>query len=168
MRSFLIALPLLLVAARPDPSSMPCSDSALAAAPDPWNAATAVGGDLTLDGKPDVVFWRPDSASVLLYIAACDDDGVARTWRMRIPLAANVAPERATVEMASLLIDGELVDHACGPGEQDQCEHVRQENRRRQVLADAGGRALRIRGPSWSGWRLFWSSEMGGFVRIPG
>lgn len=168
MRSMLFALPLLLGGAPSDNALPACGDAALAAAPDAWNANLALTGDITLDGKDDVVFWRPDSASVMLYIAACDGDRPAKTWRLRIPLAESLAPGDATVELVSLLIDAQLVERACGPRDRDQCEHVRQENRRRQVLADAGGRALRIRGPAWAGWRLFWSPEMGGFVRIAG
>jgi hypothetical protein len=168
MRSILLALPLLVGAVPRATASPACGAAALNAAPDAWNASRAVTGDITLDGTDDVVFWRPDGASVLLYIAACDDDRLARAWRLRIPLAEGLPPEQATVELVSLLIDPQLVARACGPGERDQCEHVRQENRRREILAAAGGRALRIHGPAWPGWRLFWSPEMGGFVRIEG
>lgn len=168
MRSILLTLPIVLVAARLDLPSTTCAEAALAAAPDTWSAETALTGDLTLDGRTDILFWRPDSASVLVYVVACDGDLVLKTWRMRIPVDEQIAPAQATVELASLLIDEGLVQQACRPGKEDQCEHVRRENRLRQALADAGGRAIRIRGPSWSGWRLFWSAEMAGFVRIAG
>lgn len=166
MRSLLLGLPLLLAAATRPPAAPACGDAALAALPDPWDASTAVSGDFDLDGRNDVAFWRADSASVILLIATCDGERLVRTWRIRVPLAGDCPPGDAVVQAASLLLDAELLERACGPGEADQCEHIRQENRRRQALDDAGGRALLIRGPRCAATRLRWSSELGGFMRL--
>lgn len=168
MRSLLLYLPLSLFTGIGPSSAPACGASALASAPDAWDAETAVTGDLTLDGKPDVVFWKRDEGSVLLFVAVCDGDDVVRSWRYRLPVADDCPPGQVTVEIGSLLIDTALVDRLCANGRPDQCQHLRNENQSRQVLAEKGGRELRIRGPGCAGERFRWSAELGGFMRIAG
>jgi len=168
MRSALLCIPFLLAAGFTPTSPPACGDAALAAAPDTWDAANAVTGDLTLDGNEDVAFWKTEAGAVMLYIAACDGDRPVETWRYRIPLAEDCPPEGVVVEMATLLLDAELVDRVCAAGESDECQHMLRENERRQALTDAGGRELRIGGPASTGARLRWSVDQNGFMRFGG
>lgn len=167
MRWILFCLPLALATDLAAQATPACGDAALSAAPDVWDAATAVSGDLTLDGKPDVAFWKRDADAVMLYVAACDGAKVAKTWRFRIPLAADYPADGPVVQAMSPAIDP-LVDRVCGLREDDECAHMRAENRRRQAIAVAGGRDLHIGPPAATGIRLRWSREHEGFLRIGG
>lgn len=169
MRHVVLTLPALLLAAGLSAQAPPaCGAAALAAAPDIWDPGTAVAADLTLDGTQDVVFWKRDGASVVLYIAACDGAAVEESWRYRIPLPAECPPAQATVEAASLRLDPALVERVCASGASSECQHLRRENERRQALEDAGGRELRVGGPACHGPRLRWSLDMGGFMKVGG
>jgi hypothetical protein len=165
MRSILFCLPLLFAAEATAQALPACGDAALAAAPDPWDAAAAVIGDFTLDGSSDVAFWKHEEASVLLYIAACDGDRAVETWRFRVPV--NTASDDWPVQVITPLLDPALVNRVCASGETDECVHMRRENERRQSIADAGGRELRV-GPVGTGVRFRWSSAAHGFMRIGG
>lgn len=169
MRSaLLLCLAALLAAGFTRNAPPACGDAALDAAPDEWDAATAVTGDLTMDGNEDVVFWKTEDGAVMLYIAACEGDRAVETWRYRIPFAEDCPPSGAVVAVASLLIDAELVERVCGSGNSEECQHMRMENERRKALTDAGGRQLRIGGAACAGTRLRWSTAGGGFMRIGG
>jgi hypothetical protein len=171
MRRTLLAIPILalplLPAARPAPELPACGAAALAAAPDAWDEARVVAGDLTADGNDDVVFWRSEEGAVLVYIAACDGERAVETWRFRVPLAQDCLTAGAPVEIASPLLDPSLVSRVCASGESDECRHMRRENERRQALADAGARDLRI-GGSCAGVRFRWAADLHGFLRIGG
>jgi len=167
LRFVLLCLPLLFAARFTDePPPAACAEAALAEAPDAWDAASAVTGDLTLDGRPDVAFWKRDGSSVMLYLAACDGERMVESWRFRIPVARHCPPTAAIVEAASLIMDPAIVERVCATGDRSECEHLRRENQRRQALTDAGGRELRIGGQACPGARLRWFAEAGGFVRF--
>ncbi|MGD8277448.1 MAG: hypothetical protein PVH00_05450 [Gemmatimonadota bacterium] len=171
MRSALLAAPLLaaplLLAARPRPEPPACGDAALAAAPDSWDETSAVTGDLTADGNDDVVFWRREAGAVMLYVAACEGERAVETWRFRVSLADDCATAGMPIEIGSPLLDASLVNRVCASGESDECQHMRRENERRQALADAGARDLRI-GGSCAGVRFRWAADLHGFLRIGG
>ena len=147
----------------------PCADALLLGEPTVWDGAELVVADLTLDGAADAAFWRVDGSRVVVLIGSCDGDEVGQRWRFAFDLPADCPPEGARVEAASLLLDEALVERTCA-GEQSasECAHLRRENERRRALMDAGGRALRIGGPSCTAARLRWSPDMGGFMRLPG
>lgn len=168
MRSAVLFLPFILVTGLAAQSPPACGEAALEAAPDSWDAASAVTGDFTLDGKEDVAFWTREEGSVLLYVVSCDGDRPVESWRFRLPLVGDAPPAGAPVQVISPLMDTVLVDRVCASGEPDECEHMRQENRRRQSIADSGGRELRVGGSGTPGIRLRWSPEMRGFMRIGG
>jgi hypothetical protein len=168
MRAVVSVLPFLLatnVAAQALPA---CADAALAAAPDEWDRGSVLSGDLTLDGQPDVAFWKGEEASILLFVAACDGERAVETWRFRIPVPTGEAAGARPVQLVGPLLDQVLVDRVCASGRADECEHMREENRRRQSTADAGGRELHIGRWASGGVRLRWSREHRGFMRIGG
>jgi len=171
MRSTLLAAPLLalplFVAGRPAAELPACGAAALDAAPDSWDETSVVAGDLTADGTDDVVFWRSEDGAVMVYIAACEGERAVETWRFRVPLAEDCLTTAAPVQIASPLLDASLVNRVCAAGHPDECEHMRRENERRQALADAGARDLRV-GGSCPGVRFRWAAELGGFLRIGG
>lgn len=172
MRTILfLGLPLLLAAARPGPDAPACGAVALQKAPDVWDARTAITGDLTLDGRDDVVYWKRDRDGVLLFIVSCDGEAVKRSWRLRVPLAGDCPPDAALVQMASILIDPAVVERVCTTGEASECAHLRRENARRQALVDAGAREMLV-GAACSGSRLRWSDDLGGWMvlglQVPG
>jgi hypothetical protein len=118
-----------------------CGGAVLASDMESWTADHSVSADFTLDGKPDVAFWRPDS---------CDLQHVA-------------------VEAAGLLLDHTVVARACGTTPpSSECLYLRKENERRQAVMDAGGRQLHVYAPGCAGTRLRWASDIGGFMKIPG
>lgn len=166
MRAVLSILPLVFAGTLAAQSPPACADAALAAAPDDWNPENVVSGDLTLDGQPDVAFWKGEEAAVLLYVVACEGERATETWRFRIPVAAGASTSENPVQLVSPLLDQALVDRVCASGRADECEHMRQENRRRQATADAGGRELRVGGPTADAIRLRWSPDHRGFMRI--
>ena len=165
MRSVLLFVPFVLAADLSAETPPACGEAALAATPETWDAAATVTGDFTLDGKADVAFWKREASSVLLYIAACDGDRAVETWRFRIPLAADGPAGEPVVQVTSPLLDAALVDRVCGSGAGDECAHMRQENQRRQAIANDGGLEIRVGMP---GVRLRWSRELHGFMRIGG
>jgi hypothetical protein len=167
MRSILLCLPLLFAARfSPEPTPPACGEAALAAAPDEWDAQSAVTGDLTLDGHADVAFWKRDGAAVMLYIASCDGDRMVQSWRFRLPVAHDCPPTAALVVAASLMMDAAAIERVCASGDKSECEHLRRENQKRQAATDAGGRELRIGGHECGVTRLRWFAEAGGFVRF--
>ncbi|MGH7500568.1 MAG: hypothetical protein ACREL7_02310 [Longimicrobiales bacterium] len=166
MRYVLLCLPLVLAADFSEPALPACGEAALAAAPDQWDAENAVSGDLTQDGHEDVVFWKRDGDSVLLYIAACDGGRPVETWRFRVPLKEDCPPAATTVEVTNVLMDAALVERVCAAGNSDECQHMRRENQRRQTLTDGGARQLRVSGPACADTRLRWSTDKRGFMRI--
>lgn len=167
--SLLVLTPLVCASVATAQAPLPaCAAAALTAAPDRWDAATAVAADLTLDGNEDVVFWKRDGSSVVLYVTACEGEQAQQSWRYRIPLAEDCPPAEATVEAGSLLLDPALVDRVCAAGESSECQHLRRENERRRALMDAGGRELRIGSPACGGVRLRWSVDLGGFMKVGG
>ncbi len=166
MRYVLLSLPLLLAADFSEPALPACGEAALAAAPDVWDAATAVRGDLTHDGNEDVVFWKRDGNAVLLYIAACKGDQPVETWRFRIPVKDNCPPAGTLVEVTSMLIDAALVERACASASRDECVILQLENERRQSLTDAGARQLRVSGAACADTRFRWDKDKNGFMRI--
>lgn len=167
MRSALLFMLLVFSAAFTRQEPPACGAAALDVAPDSWDAATAMTGDLTLDGNEDVVFWKKDGDAVMLYIAACEGEQAVQTWRYRIELPDCPQAEPA-VQVASLLIDASLMERVCSSGDSEECQHMRMENKRRQAIADAGGRELRVGGQACPGARFRWSSEKRGFMRFDG
>lgn len=158
----LLAAP--LAAQRP-----PCADALRAGEATPWETAELVVADLTLDGATDAAYWRTDGSRVVVLIGTCDGSEVAQRWRFAFDLPAHCPPAEARVEAASLLLDEALVQRTCaGERSASECAHLRRENERRQALMDAGGRALRIGGPSCTAATLRWSPELGGFTRVRG
>lgn len=168
MRAALSILPLLFAANLQAQSQPACAGAALAAAPDEWIAGNIVSGDLTLDGHPDVAFWKGEEAAVLLFVAACEGERAIETWRFRVPVPAGESASAHPVQLVTPLLDQALVDRVCASGRTDECEHMREENRRRQATADAGGMELRIGAPASGGVRFRWSREHRGFMRIGG
>ena len=163
-----LAVPFMLAATGPRPEAPACGAAALAAAPDSWDAASAVVGDITADGNDDVVFWRREEGAVMIYVAACEGERATETWRFRVPLAGHCATSAAAVALQSPLLDASLVNRVCGSGESDECRHMRRENERRQALADAGARDLRVGDPDCGGVRFRWAADRHGFLRIGG
>mgnify|MGYP001054877019 CR=1 FL=1 len=147
----------------------PCAEALRADQPEAWETAELITADLTLDGVADAAYWRADGSQVVLLIGTCDDADVAQHWRFAFDLPGDCPPTEARVEVISLLVDPALVDRTCtGDRSASECAHLRRENQRRQALMDAGGRALRIGGPSCAAATLRWSPEFGGFLRFPG
>jgi len=166
MRYAMLVLPLLLAADSGENAVAACAEAALAAAPDSWDAANAVTGDLTQDGKDDIVFWKRDGDAVMLYIAACDGAQPVETWRFRVPLKEDCPPAATVVELTSVLLDASLVDRVCTAGNSEECQHMRRENARRQSLTNAGARQLRVHGAACTETRFRWSMDGRGFMRI--
>ena len=166
MRYAVLCLPFMLAAAGSGEDTVSaCGDAALAAAPDHWEAANAVTGDLTQDGKQDVVFWRSDSAGVSLYIVACDGNQPVETWRFRVPVDEHCPPAVPLIEMTGVLLDASLIDRVCAAGRSDECQHMRRENERRQMLTDGGARQLRVKVGACAETRFRWSKDGRGFAR---
>ena len=168
MRYTLLCLPLVFVSHAPANAVAACGDAALAIAPDTWDATTAVTGDLTADGKEDIVFWKRDGDTLMLYIAACDGDQPMETWRFRVQLGNNCPPAAMFVQVTDVLLDPALVDRVGARGNVDECQHMRGENLRRQSLTDGGARQLRIHGTACTDARFRWSKDGRGFIRIGG
>ena len=146
----------------------PCAAALLLGEPTVWDGAELVVADLTLDGAPDAAYWRVDGSRVVVLIGSCAGDEVAERWRFAFDLPADCPPGEARVEAASLLLDETLVARTCAAERSAaECAHLRRENERRQALMVAGGRALRVGGPSCPVATLRWSTDMGGFMRMP-
>ena len=166
-RTFLVSILFAPAAVAAQPA--PCADALLADAPVEWETAELITADLTLDGVVEAAYWRVDSAQVVVLMGTCDGDEVAQRWRFEFDLPADCPPDGVRVEAASLLLDEELVRRTCaGERSASECAHLRRENERRRALMDAGGRALRITGPSCTPVTLRWAPDTGGFLRIPG
>lgn len=147
----------------------PCADALLIGEPTVWEGAELVVADLTLDGAPDAAYWRVDGSRVVVLIGSCNGGDVAQRWRFGFDLPADCPPAGARVGAATLLLDEALVQRTCAAERSSsECAHLRRENRRRQAVMDAGGRALRIGGPACAAATLRWSPELGGFMRLPG
>lgn len=152
----------------------PCADALRAGDPEEWDTAELIAADLTLDGAVDAAYWRVDSvrvdrSRVVLLIGTCDGSEVAERWRPAVELPGDCPAAEVRVEAASLLLDAALVERTCaGEASASECAQLRRENERRRALMDAGGRALRIGGPSCTVATLRWWPERGGFMRIPG
>lgn len=158
----------VLLAAPAAAQRPPCAEALRADQPEPWETAALITADLTLDGAADAAYWRVDGSQVVVLIGTCDGDEVAQRWRFAFDLHGDCPPAAARVEAASLLLDRTLVARTCaGERSASECAHLRRENQRRQALMDAGGRALRIGGPSCPTATLRWSPEIGGFLRFP-
>jgi hypothetical protein len=172
MRSALLAVPLLAApfpaAAIHAPAPPACGAAALAAAPDSWDESAVLIGDLTADGNDDVVFWKREDGAVMVYVAACEGERAVETWRFRVPLAGSDVTAGAPVAVEPPLLDAALVRRVCASGESDECQHMRRENERRQALADAGARDLRVGDPDEGGVRFRWAADRHGFLRIGG
>lgn len=133
-----------------------------------WDTAGAVTGDFDMDGEEDVAYLGRDAGRTLVMIAACRGEEVRQRWLFDVPAegACDGPPE---LEAASLLLDEAAVARTCAaPGSASECAHLRRVNRERQARMDAGARALRIASPGCPGFVLWWSSDLGGFVRRPG
>lgn len=167
MRHALLILPLIVPGHTVAQAPPACGQAALEATQESWSESAALSADFTLDGKTDIAFWKREEAMVLLYIAACDGERAVETWRFGIPVSGP-ATDDPPVAVVSPIMDATLVNRVCGHGESDECTHMRRENQRRQAIADAGGRELRIGAPAATGVRLRWSAEAGGFLRIGG
>ena len=142
-----------------------CADALAAGEVAARDTAELIEADLTLDGAVDAAYWWADSAGVVVLIGRCDRGEVRERWRF---VVADCPPTVARVEPATLLLDDALLERACaGERSASECAHLRRENARRQALMDAGGRALRIGGPSCTAETLRWSPGQGGFLRIP-
>lgn len=165
MRSMLLGLPLLF-AVDVGPALPACGEAALANAPDAWDAASFITGDLNDDGKEDVVFWKQDGDALLLYLAACDGERPVETWRFRVARASDCPPGENIVQITDVLLDAAMVERVCTTGYPDECAHLRRENEARRKRSEAGARQLRIGGPGCPGTRFRWSAEHGGFMRI--
>lgn len=147
----------------------PCADALAAGEVAARDTAELIVADLTLDGAVDAAYWWADSTGVVVLIGRCDRADVAERWRFVVELPADCPAAVARVETASLLLGEALVERTCaGERSASECAHLRRENARRRALMDAGGRALRIGGPSCTVEKLRWSAELGGFLRIPG
>jgi hypothetical protein len=130
-------------------------------------SAELIAADLTLDGATDAAYWWVDDSQVVVLIGTCDGSDVERQWRFVFDVPADCSPTLTRAEAASLLLDEALVERTCsGERSSSECAHLRRENERRQALMDAGGRALRIAGPSCTVALLRWRPELGGFMRI--
>lgn len=179
MRRFLplLLLPVLALAGaanrtprQPQAQQQPaCGAAVLASDMESWTPDHGVSADFTLDGKPDVAFWRPDSSGVVLLVAQCDSSAVQRTWRFKVDLPATCDLQHVTVEAAGMLLDHTVVARACGSTPpSSECVYLRRENERRQALMDAGGRQLHVYAPGCAGTRFRWAPDIGGFMKIPG
>lgn len=147
----------------------PCADALRSGQPGPWETAELIAADVTLDGVVDAVYWRVIGSQVVLLIGTCDGGQVAQRWHLAVDLPAACSPAEARVEAASLLVDDVLVERTCaGERSASECAHLRRTNVQRQALMDAGGRALRIGGPSCTAATLRWSFDRGGFLQFPG
>lgn len=145
----------------------PCADALHAGEPMEWETAELITADLTLDGATDPAYWWVDESQVVVLIGTCDGREVAERWRFVFDVSADCPPAEVRAEAASLLLDDALVDRTCaGERSMSECAHLRRENERRQALMDAGGRALRIGGPSCTVAILRWSADLGGFIQI--
>lgn len=146
----------------------PCANALLTGEGAVWDPAAFVAADLTLDGATDAAYWRVDGSRVVVLIGTCDGREVAERWRFAIDLPADCPPTETRVDAASLLLDRALVERTCA-GEQSasECAHLRRENERRRAVMDAGGRALRIGGPSCTAATLRWSTDLGVFLQFP-
>lgn len=173
MRYSLLLLPALALAGAGTRAPRPqqpqaCGAALLSSSTESWTADHRLTGDFTLDGKPDVAYWRQDSTGVVLLVGACDGANVQRKWRFQIDLPASCA-QRATVEAAGLLMNDAAVARACAATPpSSECVYLRRENERRQALTDRGGRELRVFAPGCAGTRLRWAPDAGGFLKIPG
>lgn len=172
MRYSLLLLPALALAlagATAQQQPQACGAALLSSSAESWAADRSVTGDFTLDGKPDVAYWRPDSTGVVLLIAACDGSTVQRTWRFQVDLPATCDAQHATVEAAGLLLDEKAVTRACAATPpSSECLYLRRENERRKAIMDRGGRQLHVFAPGCAGTRLRWAPDAGGFMKIPG
>ena len=163
-----LAVAAALVPAPVASQAPPCANALRGGEVDTWADAELIAADLTLDGATDAAYWRVAGSRVEVLIGTCDGGTVDQRWRLAVdPGACSVAD--LEVEAASLLLDEALVERTCA-GEQSssECAHLRRENERRQARMDAGGRELRIGGPSCTAATLRWRPDMGGFMRIPG
>lgn len=144
-----------------------CADALYAGEAMEAETAQLITADLTLDGAMDAAYWWVDGSQVVVLIGTCDGSEVAERWRFVFEPDADCPPAGIQAEAASLLVDEALVERTCA-GEQSlsECVHLRRENRRRQALMDAGGRALRVGGPSCTVAVLRWSPHMGGFMQV--
>lgn len=173
MRVSLLLLPALALAGAgtwaPPQQPQACGAALLASSTETWTAERSVSADFTLDGKPDVAYWRPDSAGVVLLVGACDGSTLQRKWRFQIDLPASCGLDHVTVEAAGLLLNDDAVARACAKSPpSSECLYLRRENERRQALMDQGGRELHVFAPGCAGTRLRWAPDAGGFLKIPG
>jgi hypothetical protein len=146
----------------------PCGDALLTGEAAVWDSAPLISADLTLDGATDAAYWRVDGSRVVVLIGTCAGREVAQRWRFAFDLPADCPPAETRVEAASLLLDRAAVDRTCaGERSASECAHLRRENQRRQALMNAGGRALRIGGPSCTAAKLRWSTHLGEFIQLP-
>jgi hypothetical protein len=174
MRSTMLCVALIMAAApagsqtsdNDGPPLSACAAAALKAAPDEWDPASVVTGDLTMDGDADVAFWKRDGETVLVYIVRCDGETPVESWRFGVAQDDDCPPEATVVDVADLLLDPVLVKRVCDSGNVDECEHMLKENERRQALVDGGARELRVRGPACAPVRFRWSKEHSGFMRL--
>ncbi|MDX1675574.1 MAG: hypothetical protein R3314_12325, partial [Longimicrobiales bacterium] len=67
----------------------PCADALHAGENALWDSAAFLAADLTLDGAADAVYWRADSARVVVLIGSCDGEEVAERWRLGFDLPAD-------------------------------------------------------------------------------
>lgn len=156
-----------LLAAPLAAQSPACADALHTGEPMEWETAELIAADLTLDGATDAAYWWVEGSQVVVLIGTCDGSKVAEQWRFVFEVPAGCPPSETRAEAASLLVEEALVERTCaGESSSSECAHLRRENKRRQALMDAGGRALRIAGPSCTVALLRWRPDMGGFMRI--
>ncbi|MEJ2677725.1 MAG: hypothetical protein P8174_01465 [Gemmatimonadota bacterium] len=170
MRYSLLLLPLLALAGAAAPQQpQACGEALLSSSTESWAEDHRLTGDFTLDGKPDVAYWRQDSTGVVLLVGACDGSKLVRKWRFQVDLPASCDAQHATVEAAGLLMNDAAVARACtATPPSSECLYLRRENARRQALTDQGGRELHVFAPGCAGTRLRWAPDAGGFLTIPG
>ncbi|MEJ2215938.1 MAG: hypothetical protein P8099_04920 [Gemmatimonadota bacterium] len=171
MRHFLLLLPVLVLAGAASMPQQPpaCGAALLSSSTESWTADRSVTADFTLDGKPDVAYWRPDSTGVVLLVGACDGSTLKRSWRFQIDLPASCDLGHATVEASGLRVDEAAVARTCATTPpSSECLYLRRENQRRLALMEQGGRELHVFAPGCAGTRLRWAPDAGGFLKIPG
>lgn len=171
MRHFLLLLPVLALAGVVSKPQQPqaCGAALLSSSTESWTADRNVTADFNLDGKPDIVYWRPDSTGVVLLVGACDGSTLQRSWRFQIDLPASCDLQNATVEASGLRVDQAAVERTCNTTPpSSECLYLRRENQRRMALMEQGGRELHVFAPGCAGTRLRWAPDAGGFLKIPG